>query len=208
MSFSSFFSKQARKPTGMFGRYIMSTIFDKGNADLNSFVYELLSVQPDDQILEIGFGTGNLINKMVLQIRSGCIVGIDFSDTMISIAKKKNKKNVDKGKVKLLGGNFDKMKFENEYFTKVCSVNTLYFWPNPEHTAGKIAKILKPKGKLVLAFEDIEQLEKRNLSSDIFHLYSKDAVQDLLIAAGFSSDIRIESKKRGNSVLHCAVAVK
>jgi ubiquinone/menaquinone biosynthesis C-methylase UbiE len=208
MSFSSFFSKQARKPTGLFGRFIMSTIFDKGNVDLNSFVYELMSVQPDDQILEIGYGTGKLINKMVQQINSGCIVGVDFSDTMISIAKKKNRKNVDKGKVKLLGGNFDEMKFENEYFTKVCSVNTLYFWPNPEHTARKITNILKPKGKLVLAFEDIEQLEQRNLSSDIFHLYSKDAVQDLLIAAGFSSDIRVESKKRGDSVLHCVVAIK
>ncbi|MGB5894560.1 MAG: methyltransferase domain-containing protein [Ignavibacteriaceae bacterium] len=208
MSFSSFFSKQARKPTGLFGRFIMSTIFDKGNEDLNSFVYELMSVQPDDQILEIGYGTGKLINKMVQQINSGCIVGVDFSDTMISIAKKKNRKNVDKGKVKLLGGNFDEMKFENEYFTKVCSVNTLYFWPNPEHTARKITNILKPKGKLVLAFEDIEQLEQRNLSSDIFHLYSKDAVQDLLIAAGFSSDIRVESKKRGDSVLHCVVAIK
>ncbi|MGB5847757.1 MAG: methyltransferase domain-containing protein [Ignavibacteriaceae bacterium] len=186
----------------------MSTIFDKGNEDLNSFVYELMSVQPDDQILEIGYGTGKLIDKMVQQINSGCIVGVDFSDTMISIAKKKNRKNVDKGKVKLLGGNFDEMKFENEYFTKVCSVNTLYFWPNPEHTARKITNILKPKGKLVLAFEDIEQLEQRNLSSDIFHLYSKDAVQDLLIAAGFSSDIRVESKKRGDSVLHCVVAIK
>jgi ubiquinone/menaquinone biosynthesis C-methylase UbiE len=208
MSFSSFFSNQARKPTGLFGRFIMSTIFDKGNADLNSFVYELLSVQPDDHILEIGFGTGKLINKMVQQIIDGSIVGVDFSDTMISIAKKKNRKHVDKGKVKLLRGNFDEMTFGNEYFTKVCSVNTLYFWSNPEYTTRKIANIIKPKGKLVLAFEDIEQLKQRNLSSDIFHLYSKDAVQHLLIAAGFSSDIRIESKKRGDSVLHCAVAVK
>ena len=90
----------------------------------------------------------------------------------------------------------------------MCSVNTLYFWSNPEHTTRKITNILKPKGKLVLAFEDIEQLKQRNLSSDIFRLYSKDAVQDFLVAAGFSSDIRIESKKRGDSVLHCAVAVK
>ena len=186
----------------------MSIIFDKGNAGLNSFVNELMSVQPDDQILEIGFGTGKLIYKMVQQINNGCIVGVDFSDTMISIAQKKNRKHIDKGKVKLFCGNFDEMTFENDYFTKVCSVNTLYFWSNPEQTVRKINDILKLKGKLVLAFEDIEQLKQRNLSSDIFHLYSKDSVQDLLINAGFSSSIRIESEKRGNSVLHCAVAVK
>jgi ubiquinone/menaquinone biosynthesis C-methylase UbiE len=208
MNFSSFFSNQARKPSGLFGRFIMSTIFDQGNAHLNSFVYELMSVQPDDQILEIGFGTGKLINKMVQQISNGCIVGVDFSDTMVSIAKKKNRKHIDKGKVKLFNGNFDEMTFGTDYFTKICSINTLYFWSNPKHTARKILAILKPKGRLVLAFEDIEQLKQRNLSSDIFHLYSKDSIQDLLISAGFSSDIRIESKKRGDSVLHCAVAQK
>lgn len=208
MSFSSYFSDQARKPTGLFGRFIMSKIFEIGNSDLNSLVYELLSVQPDDQILEIGFGTGKLIHKMVQEINDGCIVGVDFSDTMISIAKKKNRKYVDKGRVKLLGGNFDEMIFGNDYFTKVCSVNTLYFWSNPEQTVRKITEILKPKGKLVLAFEDIEQLKQRSLNRNIFQLYSKDAVHGLLKAAGFSSDIRIESKKKGDSILHCAVAVK
>lgn len=58
MSFSRFFSEQARKPTGLFGKLIMSTIFNIGNAKINRFVYEIMSVKKDDHILEIGFGTG------------------------------------------------------------------------------------------------------------------------------------------------------
>ena len=186
----------------------MSAIFDKGNAALNAFVYRLISVQPDDRILEIGFGTGKLIEKMAHHIKSGFIVGVDFSDTMVAIAQKRNKKHVGKSKVDLLRGDFDNMTFEDDYFTKVCSVNTLYFWPDPEHTAKKIADVLKPKGELALAFEDIEQLKQRNLSSDVFRLYSLDAVKDLLRGAGFLNDISIESINRGDSVLHCVVAVK
>jgi ubiquinone/menaquinone biosynthesis C-methylase UbiE len=186
----------------------MSTIFDKGNAALNAFVLKLMAVQPDDRILEIGFGTGELIGKMAQQIRSGFIVGVDFSDTMVAIAQKRNKKHVGKSKVDLHRGNFDDMTFENDHFTKVCSVNTLYFWPDPGHTAKKIADVLKPNGKLVLAFEDIETLKQKKLSPDGFRLYSQDAVKDLLGRAGFSRDISIESTNRGNSVLHCAVAVK
>lgn len=186
----------------------MSKIFDKGNAALNAFVYQLMSVQSDDQILEIGFGTGKLIEKMAQQIESGFIIGVDFSDTMVAIAKKRNKKHVDKSKVELRRGDFDNMTFENDYFTKVCSVNTLYFWPDPEHTAKKIADVLKPNGKLVLAFEDIDQLKQRNLSADVFRFYSQEAVKNLLGEAGFSSDIYFESTTRGNSVLHCAVAFK
>jgi len=63
MSFSTFFSKQARKPTGIFGRFYMSRVFEKGNAELNALVYEALSIRENDHILEIGFGTGTLIKK-------------------------------------------------------------------------------------------------------------------------------------------------
>ena len=43
MNFETFFSKQARKPTGLFGRLIMSKIFDLGNAVLNDLDLRFLS---------------------------------------------------------------------------------------------------------------------------------------------------------------------
>jgi ubiquinone/menaquinone biosynthesis C-methylase UbiE len=208
MNFSSFFSEQARRPDGLFGRMVMSIVFDRGNAFLNDFVNELMSVQIDDRIIEIGFGTGKLIYRMAQQIDKGFIEGVDFSKVMVSIARKRNKKNITNGKVKILEGNFDEMPFEKESFTKACSINTLYFWPEPAHTAQKIAEILKPDGKLILAFEDIEQLKQRKLNQEVFHLYSTDEVQKLLINAGFSKDISILTRKKGKSIFHCIVAIK
>ena len=127
MNFSTFFSEQARKPAGLFGRIVMSIIFDQGNAFLNGFVNELMSVQIDDRIIEIGFGTGKLIYKMAQQIDTGLIEGVDFSKTMALIAQKRNKKNIAYGKVKIIEGNFDEIPYEKVRFTKACSVNTLYF---------------------------------------------------------------------------------
>ena len=175
----------------------MSMVFDQGNAFLNDFVNELMSVHIDDRIIEIGFGTGKLIYKMAHQIDKGLVEGIDFSRTMASIARKRNKKNIAKGKVKIFEGNFDEMQYEKGSFTKACSVNTLYFWPDPEHTARIIAEILKPDGKLILAFEDIEQLKQQKLNQEVFHLYSKCEVQELLINAGFSKNVSIVSRKKG-----------
>lgn len=208
MSFSKFFSEQARRPNGLFGRTIMSLVFDRGNAFLNDFVSELMSVQPYDRIIEIGFGTGNLIKKMAQHIDKGFIEGVDLSGTMVSIAQKRNKDSIGKGKVKIFKGNFDEIAYEKEIFTKACSVNTLYFWLKPQHTAKKIAKILKPEGKLILAFEDIKQLEQKKLDKNIFHLYTKSEVKNLLINAGFESDVSVQSRKRGKSVFHCVVAKK
>ena len=208
MNFSAFFSEQARKPAGLFGRIVMSIIFDQGNAFLNGFVNELMSVQIDDRIIEIGFGTGKLIYRMARQIDKGLIEGVDFSKVMVSIARKRNKKNITNGKVKIIEGNFDEMPYEKESFTKACSINTLYFWPEPVHTAKKIAEILKPDGKLILAFEDIEQLKQRKLNQEVFHLYSKCEVQELLISAGFSKNVSIVSRKKGKSIFHCVVTKK
>lgn len=204
MSFSEFFSKQAQRPNGLFGKLIMSLIFSKGNAALNKITYELMSVQKDDKILEIGFGTGNLINIMAKHINKGMIEGLDFSDTMFSIAQKKNKKYIMNGKVKLFNANFDEIILEKDNYTKVCSVNTIYFWENPDKTINKIAEILKSKGKLVLAFED----KPRKKNSNIFKVYTKEEVHDLLIKCGFLGGVTMNSRKKGKAVFHCAVAIK
>ena len=208
MNFSTFFTEQARKPAGLFGRFVMSIIFDQGNAFLNGFVNELMSVQIDDRIIEIGFGTGKLIYKMAQKIETGLIEGIDFSNTMVSIAQKRNKRNIANGKVTIIEGNFDEIPYEKDKFTKACSINTLYIWPKPEHTVKKIVDILKPQGKLILGFEDVEQLKRRRLNKNVFHLYTKDEVQNLLINAGFSNTVSILSREKGKSVFHCVVAIK
>lgn len=167
-----------------------------------------MSVQPGDRILEIGFGTGKLIQTMAKQINHGLIEGVDFSGTMLSVARKRNRTHIANGIVKLIEGNFDAMDFAGHDFTKACSVNTLYFWPEPEETVKKVADLLIPGGKFVVAFEDIEQLAQRNLSDDVFRLYARDDVKDLLHKAGFAGGVRIESRSRGKLNFHCAVATK
>jgi ubiquinone/menaquinone biosynthesis C-methylase UbiE len=208
MSFSSFFSKQARKPSGLFGRLVMSNIFDFGNSYLNRFVNELLSPQNGEFILDIGCGTGKLIYTMASQISDGNFEGIDFSKTMISIAQKKNKKSIQTGQVKILKGNFDELPLRNDYYDKVCSINTIYFWHKPEFTAKKIADITKPDGFFIAGFEDMAQLEQRNLDADVFKIYSTEEVKNLFIEAGFSSGVTVESRKKGKLAFHCIVARK
>jgi ubiquinone/menaquinone biosynthesis C-methylase UbiE len=208
MNFSTFFSKQARRPEGLFGRIVMRIVFDQGNALLNNLVCDLMSVQTDDRVIEIGSGTGKLIYKMAQKIDNGLIEGVDFSSAMVSVARKRNKNNIANGRVKILEGDFDYMSYEKETYSKACSVNTLYFWPSPMHTTQKIAEILKPNGKLILAFEDINQLKQRKLNPDVFNIYSKEEVQDFLINAGFSNDISIVSKVKSSLIFHCVVAKK
>ena len=206
MAVATFFSRQARRPSGLFGRFVMSVVFDRGNAFLNGFVLDAMAVQEDDRVLEIGCGTGRLIGEMAKSIDRGYIEGVDFSDAMVATARRRNRDSIASGQVEITKGDFDELEYECDCFDKVCSVNTVYFWPRPESTATRIADVLVPGGTIALAFEDIEQLRNRNLSAEVFRLYAVEEIRELLANAGFSSDIDVLTREKGKLLYHCVVA--
>lgn len=169
---------------------------------------ELLSLQENDRILEIGFGTGKLISEMVKLANRGFIEGIDFSDTMMNIAQKRLKQHIFEKKVNLRKGDFLECEYADSSFDKICSANTIYFWQQPDEYIRKMFKILKPGGKLVLGFTDKKHLESKSLSTDVFQLFSEDDVKNLLICNGFSDSVDVLSRRTKHEKYHCAVAVK
>jgi ubiquinone/menaquinone biosynthesis C-methylase UbiE len=208
MSIKTFFSNQAGNPSGLFGRFVMSRIFDRGNASLNEFIKDLLAVQDHDHVLEIGFGTGKLIAEIARLVTTGVIEGIDVSTTMVAIAEKRNKRSIAEGRVILRHGNFEDAAYPDNRFDIICSVNTIYFWGHPDQCIQKIWRILKSGGKVILAFEDKAQLERRPLNTDVFHIYHQDDIKHLLSRNGFSRGIEIVSREIRSQRYHCAVAVK
>jgi ubiquinone/menaquinone biosynthesis C-methylase UbiE len=208
MDYSTFFSKQARKPTGIFGRFYMSRVFDKGNIELNTFMYEILSVAGNDHILEIGSGTGALIKKIADHLTTGMIEGVDLSKPMFKISQRKNRNHIKNGKVKIHFGDFDNLTLDSNCFDKIFSVNTIYFWKNPEDTLSKVSSILKPGGKLVIGYHDKSEMEKMPLNKDVFNYYSTDDLKELLSINGSLNNIDTISKKGKGKTCYCAVAIK
>jgi ubiquinone/menaquinone biosynthesis C-methylase UbiE len=208
MALKTFFSEQARNPSGLFGRYVIPVIFDRGNAILNTLMEKRLAVKGDEHILEIGFGTGKLMHSIARQLVTGSIEGVDLSMTMVAIAERKNASYIKKGKVMICHGEFGKMDYRDHSFDKICSANTIYFWSHPDKYLNKIHRILKPGGILALAFEDKAQLETKPLNSDIFRFYSLEEIDNLLCTSGFSGPINIYTRKTKSNTYHCVIATK
>lgn len=202
-----FLSLQARKPTGPFGQYVMTSIFNSINAELNLLVKEILNPEMNDKILEIGFGSGKLIHEMAEIITEGIIEGIDFSDAMLNQASKVNKQYISAGIVKLTKGECNNLPYNNESFDKLCSVNTLYFLSEPDKCFQETFRVLKHGGKIVIGFRDDKQMNHLNLNRDIFNTYSLNEVVELLTNSGFSNAQIV--KKNGKWLMsYCAVATK
>jgi ubiquinone/menaquinone biosynthesis C-methylase UbiE len=208
MNLLTYFSKQARKPTGFVGRFIASRIFEKGNAELNALMFKTLSINENDHILEIGFGTGKLIKEIADNMDNGFIEGVDFSDTMVEIAKKKNIMHSKTGKVKIHLGDFNDIHFDKNCFDKIFTVNTIYFWKNPEKTISKIYKLLKSGGKLFIGLHEKSEMEKMPLDRNIFKYYSIQDLKELLSVHGSFDNINIISKNGKRRTFYCAVGTR
>jgi ubiquinone/menaquinone biosynthesis C-methylase UbiE len=51
-------------------------------------------------------------------------------------------------------GNVNQLAFQDEYFTKTFSIQSIYFWDNLPETISEIYRVLKPKGTTILTLCD------------------------------------------------------
>lgn len=186
----------------------MPRIFDIGNERLNRLVYEILMPQPGDHILDLGCGTGKLVHKIVCRTDSCVVEGLDFSETMVAIARRRNRGHISRAKAVIHMGDIDRMPLQADSFTKICSVNTIYFWLDLQSTARKILRLLVPGGMLVLGFEDHFQMDRRPLDPDVFRTFEVAEVETILINTGLVRDVATRSIEKGASVFHCALATR
>jgi len=208
MDYKTYFSRQARKPAGIFGRFYMARLFEKRNAELNSFIFKMLSTGKNDHVLEIGFGTGSLMKKIADSLENGVVEGIDFSELMVAMAQRKNRKHIKNGKAKIHSGNFNDALFDGNSFDEIVSVNTIYFWENPSETLSQIYRLLRPGGKLFVGFHEKSEMEKEPLCKNIFQYYSTQDMVELLSVRGSLNNIKIVSQKGRQKTCFCAIGSK
>jgi ubiquinone/menaquinone biosynthesis C-methylase UbiE len=89
----------------------------------------LLDVQPNERVLEIGFGPGVGIDLLVHSASLGWVAGIDPSEEMVEQASARNAGAIAAGRVVLQRGSVDSLPFEDCAFDKALAVNSMQVWP-------------------------------------------------------------------------------
>lgn len=190
MFLEKFIAGQLRKPSGVFGRFILLRLLNEGNARINTLALETLELQSDDIVLEIGFGGGYLIEKMSGIVTTGQIAGVDFSEDSVQFCRNKFGALIQTGRIDLTCANVDALPYPAETFTKTCTVNTIYFWADPLASLGEIRRVLKKNGTLSVCFSTRNIMEKMAVTRHGFTLYDAGEVRSLLLTAGYR-DVRL-----------------
>lgn len=121
-----------------------------GVADRISWAIELLEIQPDDQLLEIGFGAGVAATLAAGRLAGGSYTGIDRSPKMVEQATQRNRELVEAGVVSFLATPVHGFDPGDLRFTKAFLVNVNLHLHDPVRDFAVLHTVLAPDGLLCL----------------------------------------------------------
>jgi arsenite methyltransferase len=177
-----FVARQLSCPSGLPGR-IIGHLMNRRNAGMNAFAVTQLDLQPADRVLEIGFGGGVTLRTLIAV--AGSVTGLDRSRDAVNLANARFSSAVKAGRAQFWVGVVESLPFDSGYFTKVCTVNTVYFWKSLDQAFAEIFRVLAPRGRAVIGFLPKQRMDQLGMPSDIFTSRTPEEVRAALVGAGF-----------------------
>lgn len=111
---------------------------------------DILDIQPNDVILEVGCGCGHSIPLIGEQLTTGHLTAIDRSEKMAHAASFGNRRFVESGSVSILHQDLLHRSLPADHFDKIFLFNINDFWMDPKSELAEIRRLLKPNGRFLL----------------------------------------------------------
>jgi ubiquinone/menaquinone biosynthesis C-methylase UbiE len=183
MVLAEFLARQLRQPSGMAGS-AMAYILNRANRPINERAVVRLHVTPTDSVLEIGFGGGVALARL-LERTEGFVAGIEISDPMIAHVRRRFRREIESGRLEVRHGDVSDLPYEDARFDRALTVQTIYFWPDPAAGLREIHRVLKPGGRLLVATAAKEEMDKRSWTDHGFWKFEQGDLEGLLRGVGF-----------------------
>lgn len=177
---------QLRKPTGRFGRWVMTRGLNLGNAELITSTLDALALQKTDTFLDLGFGGGRGL-ALAAQRTEAPLWGVDYAGDMVFAAANRFESLIRSGRLNLLCADVAALPVRDALFDAICTTNTIYFWPDPARALLSLRKSLKDEGRLAIGYSGAQKMQQYPaITNHGFRLYQPKEVEPLLAAAGFT----------------------
>ncbi len=145
-----------RRPEGEAGRAMLARM-NESHARLVDWGLSHIDLHAGDTVLDIGCGGGNTLARMAERVTEGHLVGIDYAETSVEASRAFNAPLIEAGRMEILHGSVEHLPFTDEHFDAVVTVESFYFWPNPEECLKEVARVVKKGGTFVLLAEIYER---------------------------------------------------
>ena len=198
-------ARQFARPHGPFARWLIGPWLNRISAPMNALTLEALALRGSEQVLEVGFGGGDLL-AAILEHGPRQVFGIDISSAMVARARRRFADQ--QGRLWLHRASVEAIPIGRSAVDKACSVNNIYFWRDPAKAMRELARVVRPGGTLAICFEPAEELRKWPGHRYGFRLCDEAEVRDLMEQAGFRPIHRTEGMGRKPDFFVCLTGVR
>jgi SAM-dependent methyltransferase len=106
--------------------------------------------------------------------------GLEISETMKYEAERISHKLMQNNRINFYLYDGIKIPFSDNYFDKIFTVNTIYFWVKPLDFMSEIYRVLKINGILILTFAQKDFMKNLPFVKSKFSLYNNDDLSLLI----------------------------
>jgi SAM-dependent methyltransferase len=196
LALEHFMAAQMRKPRGWFGSVILRPMLNRMNTAVVESTLSRMALEPNFDVLEIGFGGGKALGLVRKRLAAGVVTGVDFSPEMVLGAERRFRHEIDEGRVRVQLGDIAALPFASATFDRVFTINTIYFWPDTMRGFEEIRRVLKPGGLAVIALRSRENMERVSFTQYGFRLFSPHEVAPFMLQAGFAN-VKFTHERQG-----------
>jgi SAM-dependent methyltransferase len=202
---AEFIARQSRRPSGLLG-YIVAWVMASETAQENNRTLDHLAIADGDRVLEIGCGHGTTLSKAAVCADNLKLTGIDFSDVMLRVARRRNSVLLAHNLLSLDHGDSAAPPYETRSFERIYSVHTIYFWVQPEVHLREISRVLAPGGRFVLGFRPSDDgAYAAKFPGSIYNMRAGAEVEALVATCGFAS-VQMHSQQINGHAMNWIVA--
>ena len=120
--------------------------------DITEKTLRLMDLRPGERVLDLGCGSGwatRLLARLVGDGPEGFgqVVGLDVSDEMIRQARHESK---EFDNILYVWGSAQQIPWEENFFDKVLSVESFYYYPDQDRALKELFRVMAPKGRLFI----------------------------------------------------------
>ena len=161
--------------------FLLTTVFYQA---IHKRLLEYVELPNQPNILDLGCGTGRLLNRLATQFPTLQGTGLDLSAQMLRQAQQRNRHGV---RLVYKQGNAESLPFADHEFDAVFNTLSFLHYPNPQQVFSEVSRVLRPRGLFYLVDSTVREETGAGyfpFSPGGIRLYSSQRREEFGLAAG------------------------